>query len=278
MAWLPIEFPKRISMGAISTPIWEVSISVNQGQYEQRNLIASSARHEYDVSQAVRNKTDYAEVVNHFHMARGRLHSFPFKDPVDNRVEQSQGVLELRNGTFQAYKRYGTGQHAYSRKITRIKEGTAAVYSSGTPVTADVDSDTGEVYIAPAAVVAVLEHTPGLQHEVEASGLSPVPLVGGLVRLQGVTGTAATVLNAVHEVVAVDGDVLTLDINTQGLEAGGGTVGAQPSAASLSWSGEFYVPCRYNVPSLPAQVVDRQGARGELLIAAQSIMLIEVRE
>jgi uncharacterized protein (TIGR02217 family) len=47
----------------------------------------------------------------------------------------------------------------------------------------------------------------------------------------------------------------------------------------LSWSGDFYVPCSYDIDKLPGQIVDRQpGASGQLLVQCQSIPIVEEKE
>lgn len=207
MAWITTEFPRRIAMGMLCEPSWSVSVaSLNNGD-EQRNLNWTQTRHTYDASLAVRNETDYADVLKHFHMARGRFHTFPLKDPVDYRVQQSQGVIRLDQddspSTPQLYKQYGTGTYAYYRRITRPKQGTLTLVSGGSPLTEGVD--------------------------------------------------------------------YTIDYDT-------GAVTTGVAIAGITWTGEFYVPCRYDMDKLPSRVVDRNGSHGELLIEASSIILVEVRE
>jgi uncharacterized protein (TIGR02217 family) len=46
----------------------------------------------------------------------------------------------------------------------------------------------------------------------------------------------------------------------------------------LSWSGEFYVPCRYDLDDLPAVIVDKHAGSGEFLVRCDSIPIVEVRE
>lgn len=48
---------------------------------------------------------------------------------------------------------------------------------------------------------------------------------------------------------------------------------------TLSWSGQFWVPCRYDTDELPAVTVNRNpGPEGELLVQCDSIPVCEVRE
>jgi uncharacterized protein (TIGR02217 family) len=50
---------------------------------------------------------------------------------------------------------------------------------------------------------------------------------------------------------------------------------------TYSWSGEFRVPCRYDVDRLPAAAVNKQGKRSsdaELFVTCEQIPVIEVRD
>ena len=51
-----------------------------------------------------------------------------------------------------------------------------------------------------------------------------------------------------------------------------------PAPGDLSWSGEFVVPCRYDVARLPVAIVNRVGGSGELLVQCDQLIVKEVRE
>jgi len=54
--------------------------------------------------------------------------------------------------------------------------------------------------------------------------------------------------------------------------------GDQPGDV-YTWSGEFWVPCRYGADKLPAAIINKQpGEDGELLVECGSIAVVEVRE
>jgi len=51
------------------------------------------------------------------------------------------------------------------------------------------------------------------------------------------------------------------------------------SGDTYSWSGQFYVPCRYDIDRLPGVIVNKQpGPNGELFVECDSIPIVEVRE
>lgn len=59
------------------------------------------------------------------------------------------------------------------------------------------------------------------------------------------------------------------------------TIDGNADGDTYAWSGEFFVPCRYDVDSLPGAIIDKQPpgrAQAELLVDVDSIPMIEVRE
>lgn len=209
MSWLPVRFPPRIAMGVACQPGWQVQVTGVLSGNEKRNLDWQDARHSYDAGLAVRTESDYAEVIDHFHMARGRFHHFGLRDPVDYQCTQARGVVMqwgTTGGLPVLHKRYGNdNQFAYFRRISRpiIEKFTLFQAGNDAPLQMDVDytlnPDTGEI---------------------DSS----------------------------------------LDPNT------------------LQWSGQFLVPVRYDLDSLPTRVVNRNGRFGQLLLQASSIPLVEVRD
>lgn len=203
MSWLDVQFPPRLAFGIECDPEWEVNITTTISGIESRDLNWSNARHSYDASFAVRTATDHKLIREHFHMARGRFHTWPLLDPLDH--ECDQGVVESlgdSDGTLQLKKRYGSGQFAYDRKITRPFG--VSVYVSGVLQTPGIDyvldDDTGQLIIS-----------------------------------------------------AAESDDIT-------------------------WAGQFYVPCRYDVAKLPVRIISRQGGSGEFIVESDSIPIVEVRE
>ena len=130
MSWIDTPFPPCLSYGIECDPEWQTVIATTASGFESRNLNWSQARHSYDASFAIRTNADHALVREHFHMARGRTHSWPLLDPTDHVCALADGVVsEPTPGTFQLYKRYGSGAFAYDRKITRPFE--VSVYLNG---------------------------------------------------------------------------------------------------------------------------------------------------
>lgn len=66
-----------------------------------------------------------------------------------------------------------------------------------------------------------------------------------------------------------------IDTSTGGVDV---TAGVVVSGDTLSWAGQFWVPCRYDVDELPGVITNRRPGGGELLVSCDSIPVVEVRE
>lgn len=137
-------FPKRIAMGAQRSPRWSTTL-LKRGDGRTYTLSDwEDALHEFDLSLAVRVAEDYDVIVQHFHAARGRRHTFPFWDPLDYLVTQARGVVIDRGEdspttTWQLAKRYGSGASAWNRRITRPRAGVT-IYRTRGGSTTDITS------------------------------------------------------------------------------------------------------------------------------------------
>lgn len=205
MSWMGDPFPPRLSFGVECDPEWETVVTATISGWESRNLNWTNARHNYDASLAIRTLTDHQEVRTHFHKARGKTHSWPLTDPSDHVVAMGEGVVVQNDDSdmsLQLTKRYGSGEFAYDRKITRPH--SVLVYVSG------VLQDAGSDYL-----------------------------------LDEQTGA-----------------LIVFD--------------TEASADSVTWTGEFYVPCRYDTTKLPVRIMNKSG--NEFLVSSDSIPILEVRE
>lgn len=155
MLFVDIPFPDCIAFGAQSDPMWSTTVVVVQSGHEITNQNWEDVRHAFDISFAIRTRSDYMLVREHFHQVRGRAKSFPFKDFIDFETVQANGFLlddgVSPSGDYQMYRRYGSGSDAYDRKITRpvtwqIFRTRSAVVTNVTGAST-VDDETGLVTI-----------------------------------------------------------------------------------------------------------------------------------
>lgn len=134
-------FPKRIGFGARSEGGWSTGQTETIGGFISTNEQWEDALHVFDVSLAVRKRSDYMEVRAHHHMARGRARAFLFLDSLDYEVTATEGVTaDTGDSPFalQMFRRYGSGNDLYDRRITRPKQGTITIYRTRGGNTTDV--------------------------------------------------------------------------------------------------------------------------------------------
>ncbi|SES76814.1 DUF2460 domain-containing protein [Oceanicella actignis] len=168
MAFLDVQFPRDIAAGSTGGPGRRTDVvSVGSG-YEERNSRWADSRRTYQVGLGLRSAADLAAVLALFEEARGRLHSFRFRDWSDYRsappgapigaADQWLGDGDGARTEFQLRLRYGA-VNAYWRDVTKPAPGTVQVSLDGVPQGGgwSVDHVTGLVTFAaaPAAGVSV---------------------------------------------------------------------------------------------------------------------------
>lgn len=164
-----VRFPVAISFGATGGPERRNEIVHLTSGREQRNARFSQSRHHYDAGTGVRSLDDLHDVLAFFEARRGSLHAFRFRDPFDMkscRPDQPPAPSDQLVGTgdgatqrFQLVKRYGEGDDAYLRIISKPIADTLAVAVAGVPMTVpddySLDTQTGEIVFAPGSIPAV---------------------------------------------------------------------------------------------------------------------------
>jgi uncharacterized protein (TIGR02217 family) len=160
MRYVDIPFPDCIAFGAQSDPLWCTEIATTRAGWEVAAECWTYNKHIFDVSFAIRTATEYGLVRTHFNQVRGRARTFPFKDYLDFTATAAEGIAEETaddsdsEGRYQMFKKYGTGDDAYFRKITRPVEATCIIYRTRSAVTtvvtgsAAIDDTTGTFFVA----------------------------------------------------------------------------------------------------------------------------------
>lgn len=154
-------FPESISFGAVGGPEFETDVvRTNSREY-------SVGRRQYplqrwDVAPGVKTQAQYGELLAFFMAARGRLHRFRFRDPVDNTEAHGNAtgvVTGLTSTTFQLFKRYAAGAQTLDRKIVKPIAAGFEVFVSGAPLpVADwsLNTTTGVLTIGAAPAAATV--------------------------------------------------------------------------------------------------------------------------
>lgn len=260
-------FPDDLSTGVSFGPEFVTSVAITQGGAESRNRVRSRALCVGECAHAVRLPEQLRTLLGFFRSVGGRAVGFRFKDWSDFALIDAESLLLLVAGTVNQYQITKLYQAALGfeerRPIRKPVASTLVLRDGGTPLSLGtgagqytLDATTGIVTLQATQTRAISSHTPGAQHVVtQASALAPNVLVGQQVALTGITGTAATALNGkLHTVVVVAGDTLTLDTNTTGLTATGGTLNLYRVPTALTASLQFDVPVRFDTDTMATSI------------------------
>lgn len=282
-------FPDCISFGALGGPGYFTEVVPVASGHEQRNEVWQYARLMWDVSHGVRTDTDMHDLIAFFRSMRGKLHGFRFKDWSDFQ-SNAGGVGIIGSGgvgdgtpSQQLMKRYApdVGVAFDLREIRKPVAGTIQVVRGGTPITTgfSIDTSTGLITFtasATATITAITKANPAVVTTSAAHGFAN----GQTIYISGISAGMTQVNNLAFVISAASGSTFTLTgINSTGYGTFTGTATAsryaQPSE-TLTWSGEFDVPCRFDTDLMKIGIVNKQGQR--LLENWESIPVIELRQ
>jgi len=165
-----------------ATPNWPVDIVKLGGGGEQRILLPTDTKREYDARHSTINQTQAKDIVEFFNGRRGQLHSFKVYD------------IFLHQATGEPF---GTGGGIGSTNQLIYDEGDSA------------NSYIREIYLPKSGTVQIF--------------------AGVTLKTEGVNYT----------------------LNYNGANGGLVTWLTSVSGQTLTWTGEFYIPVRFDVASLP---------------------------
>lgn len=291
MAFLDLRFPDNISYGALGGPAFSTDVVVVGSGFEQRNQNWQASRYSFDVSHAARTAPEIAELIAFFRIAKGRAHSFRYKDWMDYQTALTEGRLGTTGlgtgiGTYQLYKHYSNSVGSDDRKITRPVTGTLVVKRNGSAMTVGagagqiaIDYSTGVVTVVADASSAASSITVGATTQVVLAANPGTLIAGEKLYLSGFTGADASYVNGIaHTINSVTGTgpyTFTLATVTTGktITVGSGNGYAYPQVDDVfTWSGQFDVPCRFDVDQLKGDHI------GINVFGWSSIPIVEVRE
>jgi uncharacterized protein (TIGR02217 family) len=107
VAFLEIEFPRKLALGAVGGPGYNTSINSGFSGYEQRNQNWAQSRGAWTVSFENKLPADYQALLALFHAVRGRANGFRLFDPTDySGTGQYIGTGDGSTRTFQLQKTY----------------------------------------------------------------------------------------------------------------------------------------------------------------------------
>lgn len=163
-----IPYPLALGRDATVTPEFSTSVAVTASGFERRNSLWTDARLRFDVGPGIRSEDELGTLIAFFRARRGAARGFRLRDPSDfsssgmtgapGATDQRLGVGDGVTSTFPLLKRYGGGDEAQLRRITRPVLDTVSVSVNGAKVTAGWSHDPGGVITfatppAPGAIV-----------------------------------------------------------------------------------------------------------------------------
>lgn len=270
MAFIETRFPDTISYGAVGGPEFMTNVvRLPISAATRRTALREVAVWKFRVDVPATNDSQKLQLRQFFLSFRGQLHGFRFKDWSDYRDE---GLCRLGAGvgsglpSYQVYKRYAFGSLEYLRALLKLVSGTSIVKRNGSAATAGagagqyaIDLNTGIVTFVADVTSPVTAVTTGSSTQVTLTAALSGLVSSGKLYLAGLGGADAALLNGqAHTISGVAGAVYTLTTNTAGktITPGGGGYGAkfpQPTD-TLTWEGEFDVPCRLGTDALDLAV------------------------
>lgn len=125
MSFHDVEFPRSISYGSLGGPQFNTTVLILSSGYEKRNINWAEVRATYEVSHAIKERSQIDVLLNFFYARQGRAYSFRFFDWADYQTgPQTLGVGDGVNKVFQLVKVYSSGSFTYTRDITKPITGT----------------------------------------------------------------------------------------------------------------------------------------------------------
>lgn len=154
-----VQFPSDISYGSSGGPEFSTDVVITHSGHEQRNINWSDARAVYNVSHAIKTKTQLDNLIAFFRARQGRAYGFRFKDWSDYKVTGQE--IGIGNGVatqFQLVKKYISAATTISRNIKKPVASSLKIYLNGVEKVSGVilDSTSGLVTLAPAPASSVI--------------------------------------------------------------------------------------------------------------------------
>jgi uncharacterized protein (TIGR02217 family) len=163
-----ILYPFALGLDAAIAPEFSTSVAVTASGFEKRNSLWSDARLRFDVGPGIRSEAELGTLIAFFRARRGAARGFRLRDPSDfssrdmtsvpTAADQVLGNGDGTRTAFALVKRYGEGEGAQVRRITRPRFDTLLVSVDGVvaPTGWALEADGALIFdIAPAEGKAV---------------------------------------------------------------------------------------------------------------------------
>ncbi|MGZ9098275.1 MAG: phage distal tail protein, Rcc01695 family [Brevundimonas sp.] len=156
MAFHEVRLPARLAFGSTGGVERRTEIVTLGSGFERRSTPWTQGRRRYLIGANLRSLDDMAALTGFFEARRGRLYGFRFRDFADCKsctpaavvgpLDQTLGEGDGTRTQFPLMKRYGEGEDASERRITKPVQGTTRIAIDGdelSPGAFAVDATTG---------------------------------------------------------------------------------------------------------------------------------------
>lgn len=282
-SFVEVRFNTEIRYGLVGGPEFNTDVITVDSGHEQRNSNWLDARSKWSMGDDLYTRAQIDELIAFFRARKGKAEGFRFKDWSDFQVTVANGILGASTGmpSTTLIKRYSSGGVNYDRPITKPVSGAKvyvnAVHDPAISInttngvvtfpelgTATIAGSNGITKANPGVVTTTAPHGFTNGTTVYISGVAGMPEVNG--RLFVVAGAASTTFQLSGENTSAYAAIGT-----------GGTVKKylQPGA-SLTWSGEFDVPARFDTDKFDCSFEAYREGDGESLFTVSGLPIIEV--
>lgn len=155
-----VPYPLALGRDATVVPEFSTSVAVTASGFERRNALWSNARLRFDVGPGVRSEAELGDLIAFFRARRGPARGFRLRDPSDfssNGMVGVPGPFDQVIGegdglatAFALVKRYGEGEAAQVRRITRPEAATVRISVDGEVLGTWTLADSGTIVFAAA--------------------------------------------------------------------------------------------------------------------------------
>jgi len=258
----------------VGGPEFSTGIVATAAGLEQRNQNWETARGRWQLGERHIKKAAKAALLAFFRARRGSLQGFRFRDWTDYEVA-GEAFDPAGARDVQLVKTYDDGSgYAYVRTIAKPRGSTVALTRGGSPYGyASVDEATGILTLNPdseATIQYAYAENPARINTSGAHGFSN----GQTIHLRGLTGYWAPLTDAAYVITVTGADNFTLN----GID---GTVytsapqiayaGLYPLGETITWSGEFDVPVRFDTDLFRTEYVTAD------LFHLESLAVVELK-
>lgn len=272
MAFHDVQFPSDISLGGIGGPTYQTDVLALDNGFEVRNANWPVGRNVWNVSHAIKIKTQLDALIAFFRARQGKAHTFRYKDHTDYQATQ-QILGQTGAKTVQLRVGYTSGPTTVYRDITKPVASPAVTMrrNAGAFTAFTLDLTTGLVTLTPdtsKTITAISQANPGV---VTAVGHSYS--TNDEIWLDSIAGMT-TLNNTLVTIISLTSDTFSIGVNTTSYPSytsGGQARKFVQNTEVLDWTGQFDVPARFDIDQLPASL-DAPG-----VFTWGDIMIIEAR-